>query len=220
MGNSRLRVTSSKKVSSAMRRAAVARLLMQHLTQHQIVDALAQMDPPIKTSQATVSRDCRRIQEEWRQDMLANVDTLQARELRELDQMEREAIRDWLSSSTVIVEERLVPDPRSPGEHRVMRNERRGPRDPRYLDLRLRIKKRRAEMVGLDVPQVRVNIGVDLERLDEELEGMTDEQLAVIAGYGVTGFGPVIDVPKLEEGEGQGPADVGQAEAAAETGQG
>jgi len=66
------------------RRAQVAELYLQRMTQTEIARILG-------VSQPTVSRDIKAIERRWRQQAVDNLDRQKLRELAELDRMEREA---------------------------------------------------------------------------------------------------------------------------------
>ena len=159
----------------------ITTLLLQRLTHEQILKIAKAKLPDHKISARTLRRDVSKIKEEWIKK--ADKGGHRARELAELDDMEREIIRDWQSSAEIIIEDRVIPD--GVGGVVVRKVERRGPRDPRYLDRRLRIKERRAKLMGLDAPARQdVTLSLNMERLDDELERMSDEELMMLAGGG------------------------------------
>ena len=105
----------------AERRAAVARLWARHLTQEQIAQGVG-------VDQSTVSRDIKALVAAWRREALGDIADLRARELGDLDSMEREIAL-------------------AAGGDRSAREL------ARLLEVRLHIKERRARLLGLDSPR-------------------------------------------------------------------
>lgn len=119
-------------------------------------------------SQPTVSRDILVIKDEWKAQRLVRLDDHRDRELQELDRMEGDAIRAALSCDT------------GSDDHR------------KWLETRLKIKQRRAKLLGLDAERlhtIKVEGGdnpiqtqvlhahIDMSRLD-------DTTLYKLAKYG------------------------------------
>jgi predicted transcriptional regulator len=102
----------------AKRRRMVAELALRRISQAAIAEAMG-------ISQPTVSRDLAAIEAEWRREMVEDVESKKAREIAELEEMERQVIQDMLSS-------------------RISRY--------RGIRARLEIKKRKAKMLGFDAP--------------------------------------------------------------------
>jgi transcriptional regulator with XRE-family HTH domain len=142
------------------RRATVAKLWTRRLTQEEIAAAVG-------VDQSTVSRDVKALVAAWREEALGDVTDLRARELADLDAMEREAA---MAASADVSPQELA----------------------RLLEVRLRIKDRRSRLLGLDAPQrqeVAWNEGVaityeyDFHKLsDEELERAILEEAEKITG--------------------------------------
>jgi IS30 family transposase len=98
------------------RRLKVARLWAQHRNQTEIAKALG-------VNQSTVSRDLQVITARWVAEAVHDVGEIRARELAELDEMEKELAARWLQE-----------------------------RRPEWMRLRLAVKERRAKLLGLDMP--------------------------------------------------------------------
>ena len=98
------------------RRQKVARLWAQHRNQTEIAKALG-------VNQSTVSRDLQVITARWVAEAVRDVGEIRARELAELDEMEKELAARWLQE-----------------------------RRPEWMRLRLAVKERRAKLLGLDMP--------------------------------------------------------------------
>lgn len=101
------------------RRRKVATLTLNKVHQTLIAERLG-------VAQSTVSRDLKTIEAGWREAARANLDALKARELAELDELEREIVRRTAAKSGLAL---------------------------RGISLRLRVKERRARLMGLDAPQ-------------------------------------------------------------------
>src|SRR5665647_2999589 len=94
------------------RRATVAKLWTRRLTQEEIAAAVG-------VDQSTVSRDIKALVAAWREEALADVTAVRARELADLDAMEREAA---MAASADVSPQELA----------------------RLLEVRLRVKDRRS----------------------------------------------------------------------------
>lgn len=102
------------------RRATVAKLWTRRLTQEEIASAVG-------VDQSTVSRDIKMLVANWRKEALGDLTAARARELADLDGMEREAA---VAASANVSPQALA----------------------RLLEVRLRVKERRARLLGLDAP--------------------------------------------------------------------
>jgi hypothetical protein len=80
---------STKKTSVEMRRRRVAHWRLRHLTQREIASQLAQTDTP--ASLATVNRDVRHLEAEWRFQAAQDLAQLKANHLAELKEVRRVA---------------------------------------------------------------------------------------------------------------------------------
>ena len=119
------------------RRMKVSEFMKRRIPQVQMAEILG-------VSESTISKDVKAVTEEWRNYMVRNADTIKARELVELDEMELAASKEWMK------------------DHHV-----------RWLRMRLDIKKRRADMLGLDSPIVNVH----RHEVDKDLRDMSDDEL-------------------------------------------
>lgn len=126
------------KISIAERRHRVARLCARKLTQREIARTLG-------ISQATVSRDVGEIEKQWMAEARAELDSHRARELSELQAMERDL-------ATI-----AATDPDPSVKIRAMAERRQ-------------VKARIASMIGLDAPAKHEHTGKDsgpIETRDE-----------------------------------------------------
>lgn len=125
------------------RRLRVADMLLRRMNQTAIAKVLG-------VSKPTVHRDVLAIEAEWRKQAVADLDTIKARELAELDEMERQVIKASVEQGD---------DP--------------GVESPKWVEARLKIKDRRAKLLGLDSPQKIEHV----EPLTVKIvkEGMMDE---------------------------------------------
>ena len=98
------------------RRRKVVVLYLRHIDQVTIAQQLG-------VTQATVSRDLKALTQQWLAESVQAVEAVKARELAELDDMERECAMQF----------------------HVEKN-------PAWLDRRLKCKERRAKLLGLDAP--------------------------------------------------------------------
>lgn len=109
------------------RRRKVARLVARKVTQTEIADMLG-------VGQATVSRDIRVIEAEWRAGAATEISAIRAMELAELREMERDVVTHQSKATS--------------DRDRV-----------RWIAERLRIKARIAALMGLDAPVVHEHTG-------------------------------------------------------------
>lgn len=116
---------TKKKAELETRRRDVARLYNRRFTQEQIAEALG-------VNQSTVSRDIAVLLERWQGQQQDEIDTVIARELVELDLMEKELWTQWQAT-----------------------------KDSKVMRLVLDVKKRRADLLGLDAPQRQEVTGKD-----------------------------------------------------------
>ncbi len=106
-----------KKVEIQERRRKVAILYLQHhMSQEDIARALG-------IHQSTVSRDLKALEEQWQKEAMQTIEKVKARELAELDMMEREAALQYQQTKSL-----------------------------KWFNARLKIKERRARLLGLDAP--------------------------------------------------------------------
>lgn len=78
----------------------------------------------IGCNQSTISRDIKALDKQWLKRIAGKVDVIRGRELGDLDEMERDCAIQFQTS-----------------------------KDPRWISERLKIKERRAKLIGLDVPE-------------------------------------------------------------------
>ncbi len=125
------------------RRRQVATLYLRRERKGRIALAMG-VDPN------TIASDIRWLEAQWRQELLTDPVAVKAKELAEMDDMEREAVDRGLGYFTMGKETKgEEPEPiwiRGDGH---------------WWDRRLAIKKRRAEMLGFDAPQRKEVSGKD-----------------------------------------------------------
>ena len=144
------------------RRVTVAKLWTRRLTQEEIAAAVG-------VNQSTISRDVKVLVAAWREKALGDVTDARARDLADLDAMEREAA---MAASGSVSPQELA----------------------RLLEVRLRVKERRSRLLGLDAPQRQeVTRKAQEMRYDYILSGLSDEELesAILEeAERITGQGP------------------------------
>ena len=123
------------------------KLWTRRLTQEEIAVAVG-------VDQSTISRDIKVLVAAWRETALGDVTDTRARELADLDAMEREAA---MAASGDVSPQELA----------------------RLLEVRLRVKERRSRLLGLDAPQRQevTRKGNETIRYDFILDGLSDEEL-------------------------------------------
>jgi len=131
-----------------LRRSKVASMLAMRITQGKIAEAL-------KVSRGTIVKDVKALEVEWREAMLGNITDIKARELQELSVIEGEAWVGFQRTRRPLTK----GGPPSPG-------------DPKWLRVVLDVKRRRAELLGLDEP-IEIRHGL----ADKDLRTMTDDEL-------------------------------------------
>ena len=105
-------------------------------------------------SQPTVARDMKILLSRWREAALIDVSEYRGRELAELAEMERDAALAFQAS-----------------------------KDPRFLSERRLIKKRRAELLGLDAPVRIAGPGggpIQVQAVPVDLASLSDQELDVL----------------------------------------
>lgn len=125
----------------------------------------------VGVSEATVKRELRIIEAEWREAAKEDIATIKARELRKLDDLETEAREQWERSKKdwqkKVVEDR--PNGAKGGGGRFAKVETGGQcGDPRYLAIMVDIGKRRAALLGTDAPQKIAPTNPDGSALSKE----------------------------------------------------
>lgn len=171
----------------------VSRLYRQGMAVREIAERL-------DCSAANIYRDLQILREQWRNEMVSNVDQRQAEELAKLGYIERNAWEGWIRSrqdSEKIVE-RL---PR--GEDEIAEAEggfikertRQGQSgDPRFLETARKVIEDRRKMLGLDAPS---KIAPTDPTGKKEFSGVSDDELvtrfnrlsAILAGRSQGGDG-------------------------------
>jgi transcriptional regulator with XRE-family HTH domain len=131
----------------SQRRLTVAKLWTRRLTQEEIAAAVG-------VDQSTISRDIKALMAAWQKEAVSDVTLVRARELADLDAMEREAA---MAASVKVSPQELA----------------------RLLEVRLRVKERRARLLGLDAPQRREVTGKEGGAITHEYDFscLSDEEL-------------------------------------------
>lgn len=130
----------------------ISSLYARGFTQRQIAAELAK-SRPYTLSHKTICRDIKDVIAQWRETMVQNVDDLKSAELLRINEIEREAWREWERSKTG--KERTLAERRTGGENpgekaSVTREGQCG--DPRYLQVVQKCIEQRCEVLGLDAP--------------------------------------------------------------------
>lgn len=151
-------------------RATIATLRLKHKT-------IEQISQEIGLSIATVKRELIIIRKEWQAASLEAIDEIKARELASLDMMEAEVMVEWERSkadySKKVVEDR--PPGAKGGGGRFAKIETGGQTgDPRYMQVLLGIKDRRAKILGTDAP---TKVAPTTPDGSEPYKPMTDAEL-------------------------------------------
>jgi predicted transcriptional regulator len=120
-------LTAKEKFELSERRRKVAKYYKQHWDQQEIADELG-------VSQPTVSRDIDFINKQWAAEALENISIRRARELAEIEEMEKEAAGNYYKAKDLT--EGGKPS-------REME---------RWLKRWLEVKERKAKFLGLDQP--------------------------------------------------------------------
>jgi transposase len=129
-------------------RRLIATYYLQGHTQAEIAEE-------VKLSQATVSRDLKAIQEQWRQASILEINEAKARELAKIDLLEREYWVAWerslddLQSKTI--KARGTKEEGKPYEQTIHTSDSNG--DPRYLAGIQWCIERRCQILGIDAPR-------------------------------------------------------------------
>ena len=155
----------------AARRRRVAELYLLRKTQEEIADETG-------FSQSTVSRDVNFLIQEWRKDAQADIDLIISQELAELNYMDKEAAVNYYDSKNLSV------DPSS------------GRKMEKWSLIRLKVKERKAKLLGLDQPT----------RLNVEGPGLDGQIVVYIPDDGRNPdlIGPDSGLDPGERGESQG----------------
>lgn len=134
-------------------RATIAELYLRQHTQQEIANKLG-------IDQATVSRDLKVIQANWRESALVDMNEAKQRELERIDQLEREYWQAWEASKKNKIKNRKTgtarkptkdnPSPVNPESYVTENEERNG--DPRFLQGVQWCIERRCKIIGVDAP--------------------------------------------------------------------
>jgi hypothetical protein len=137
--------TSRQTFRTLERRQKVANLYVQGWPQASIAQEL-------RVAQATVCRDLKAIQEEWRRSAVRNFDMQCNLELQKIDRVERESWAAWERSQKPSQQARVKGGGNEQAADRVIKNQ---VGDPRFLELVNKCIAARRALLGLDaVPRV------------------------------------------------------------------
>ncbi len=117
--------SAKKRAEIAERRRRVAALYTRRINQEDIARQVG-------VDQSTVSKDIKAMLKEWREGALSDIADVRARELGELDEIERDCALQFAAS-----------------------------KDPGWIDRRLKCKERRSKLLGLDAPERKEVTGKD-----------------------------------------------------------
>ena len=132
-------------LSIEQRRAEVAHLYLQGLTQEEIAEAVG-------VSQPTVSIDLKAIQADWKAQSVEDLNDKKLLELAKLDEAERNAWEQFnRSCEDATKTRREVGADGEFGEGYMEKVGQSG--NPRYLDIVIRCIEKRCALLGLDAPQ-------------------------------------------------------------------
>lgn len=150
-------------------REQIAHLRLFHATQEQIAQKLG-------LSVATVCREIKAIEAEWRANMLRDVEAIKAEELRKLDHYELETLQEW-ERSKKDCQKKVMEDSQGGRSGKVRKAKIETTQnfgDPRYMSVLLGIQDRRAKILGLDSPQKVAPTTPDGQ---EPYKGMSDAEM-------------------------------------------
>ena len=138
--------------------------------------------------QSTVSRDLKALHKEWLASALVDIDKAKARELAEIDHLEREYWAAWMRSCEDVETTRQEGDPQATPS-RVVQTRKGQAGDPRFLQGVQWCIERRCKILGIEaaIKQQRQNLNIDMSQLsDEQLERIADgeDPVAVLASTG------------------------------------
>jgi len=152
-------------------RKRIAELYLQGKYQHEIAEEL-------KMSQATVSSDLRKMQAEWLQSALVNIDEVKAKELAKIDQLERTYWEAWQKSCEDA--ETTTATMQGDKTSSQLRKEK-SMGDPRFLAGVERCIEKRCRIMGIDAP-IKVDATTKGESLNPEIMRPSDiaKQVAML----------------------------------------
>ena len=127
----------------AERRKQVSELVLLGWTQQQIAGVVG-------VHRNTIVEDYKAIHEEWVKSRVANREEMVARELESLDMMERELLVQW-ERSKGIEKTRKHKEGDDGVSDETIEKEQCG--NPAYMAQLIRVRERRAALLGLDAPQ-------------------------------------------------------------------
>jgi IS30 family transposase len=135
------------------RRRLVAALYLNKVDQTDIADKLG-------VSQSTISRDIKKLNEEWQAEAMQDVAKHVARELAELERMELEVATMYQAAKKEKKREAV-----------------------NWMETRLKIKDRRAKLIGLDKP-AQLNMVSENKNINVKVSELSDNELMEIINNG------------------------------------
>lgn len=149
------------KIQASQHRPLIASMYLKGYNQYEIADQLG-------ITQATVSRDLKLIQEQWRQSAVHDMDQAKQRELERIDVLELEAWNAWLRSQQN-AETETVTDV-GIGDKPVTRRESKGQTgNAQYLSVVQWCIAQRCKILGIEAPVKQdVQGSLDIRVIREE----------------------------------------------------
>lgn len=112
---------------------------------------LAQMAEATGLSVMTVRRELKALMGEWQVAAAEDIAAIKARDLQQLEEMERETWAEWERSKLDWQKRMAESDGKDGKKSKVETGGQCG--DPRYMNVLLGIQERRAKILGIDAPQ-------------------------------------------------------------------
>lgn len=141
------------KFEASQQRPLIAALYLKGCPQSEIAAQL-------NLTQATVSRDLKLIQEQWRQSAISDMGEVKQRELEKIDLIEYEAWQAWLRSQADAISETTFGNSDKPN----IKSSRNQYGDPRFLAQIERCIELRCKILGINAPtKIEVNWQQELE---------------------------------------------------------
>lgn len=137
-----------------------------------------QISEKIGIDRSTVTKELKKIRQNWQESAERDIAEIIANELKKLDEMEIEIIGEW-EKSKKDWQKRVVEEK---GGGKIARIEQGGScGDPRYMTALIQIQDRRAKLYGLDKP---TKIAPTTPNGKDSYKSLTDDELLLIASKG------------------------------------
>jgi DNA-binding transcriptional regulator LsrR (DeoR family) len=135
----------------AERRVKVAELYLHQKTQSEIAQIVG-------VNQGTVSTDLKAIQKQWRESAIVDLNEAKRRELERIDQVERAAWDSYERSLNPVIVMIERSESRNQAKRETQETTQAG--DPRFLSIIQKCIEQRIKLLGLQEPDVQVNVEV------------------------------------------------------------